>query len=153
MFIPLMIFLIQILVSRSLLILLKYALLFFAFFPFLLVWWHLLPIFLSTSLREFKSFPGLVVLFLPQLVFFHSSLWAWHIFQCQMTFLYPGCIFLLFVIGFSVLFIIISSYHYFTPCRFFTPTLAGGLLQESERQQVFSGTQLKTQTVHEAGAT
>ena len=34
----------------------------------------------------------------------HFSLLVWHIFQCQIPFLYPGCIFLLFVFGSPVLF-------------------------------------------------
>ena len=30
------------------------------------------------------------------------------------------------------------KFHYFTHCKFFTPAIAGGVSQESERQQVFS---------------
>ena len=44
---------------------------------------------------SFWFFPNLAVLFLLSFVFFHFSLWAWHIFLCQISFLYPGCIFLL----------------------------------------------------------
>ena len=75
--------------------------LFYFFLSSPLVWWCPLPIFPSICnfpfLKVFWFFLELTVLFLPLFVFFLSSLLAWHIFLCQISFQYFGRIFLLFV--------------------------------------------------------
>ena len=64
--------------------------LYFLSSPF--VWWCPLPIFPITCdfhfLQAFWFFLDLAVIFLPLFVFFHFSWWAWHIFLCQIPFLY-----------------------------------------------------------------
>ena len=86
-FIPLMRFLLQILVSRSFLIHLRYSY-FIVYFSFLLVLWCPLQLFPSTYnfffLRAFWFVFDLAVLCF--------SLWIWHIFLCQIPFLYARCI-------------------------------------------------------------
>ena len=54
----------------------------------------------------------MILLFFPLFLFSNFSLQALHIFQHQIPFLYPGCIFLLFVPGSPVLFIFFCSYLY-----------------------------------------
>ena len=93
---PLMKFLLQSLVSRSFLVRQRYSFYFSLHFPLLncvcFQYSHVLISFLLFSCSDF-----LLILFLPLFVFFHFSLLAWHIFLCQIPFLYPDCIFLLFV--------------------------------------------------------
>ena len=66
----------------------------------LIVDYCLLPISWSTcrfpSLQEFSRILDLLVLFLQLTVFLYFYLWAWYIFQLEISFLYPGCVFLLF---------------------------------------------------------
>ena len=93
-------FLPQNLGSKNVHVHLRYSFLFFFFFfSFLFIWWCPLPIFPITSnfpfLPAFRFFLDLAVLFLSLSIFSHFSLWALHIFLCQISFLYPGCIFLL----------------------------------------------------------
>ena len=105
-FIPLMRFLLQSLVSNIFLIFLGFPLLFFILSP--LVRWCELQIFPSTCHFSFLQglwfFFDLAVLFLLLFIFFHFSFIAWHIFPCQIPFLYLDCIFLLSIPGSSVLF-------------------------------------------------
>ena len=112
-FIPLMRFLQQNLVSRSFLVLLRYTLLIHFFlrlclfdyicFPYSQVLVASLPPPLSLSLSASKCILDLVVLFISLLFFSYFSLSAWHILQCRIPFLYPGCI-VLFLYQSSVLF-------------------------------------------------
>ena len=85
---------------------------------FFLLWWCQLPIFLSTNkflfLQVFWCLPDLPVLLFLWFLFFYYS--ARKMFQLRIPFLYPGCIFLLFVWEFLVLFHFwqISGYHPYT---------------------------------------
>ena len=76
--------------------------LFFLIFPFISVWWCLIPIFANTCnfhfLQAFRCFLDLAVLFLLLFLFSYSSLSAWHIFQSKITFLYFESIYLMFVL-------------------------------------------------------
>ena len=87
-FIPLMRFLLQSLFFRSFLVCL--TTLFSFFFHFGLLFTSICNF---SFLQTFRFFLDLVFLFLL-LFLFHFSLSAWHIFQCQIPFLYPGCMFL-----------------------------------------------------------
>ena len=99
-FIPL-----QSLLLRSVLVHPRYSFLIFSF----LVWRCLLLVSPSTCsfpfLQTFWFLLAMEVLFLRLFIFSHLSLWAWHIFLCQILSLYFGCIFLLFVSKSSILFI------------------------------------------------
>ena len=55
--------------------------------------------FIFPSSQRSECILDFVVLFLPQILFFHFSLSAWHIYQCQIPFIYPVCIFLIFISG------------------------------------------------------
>ena len=107
-------FLLQNLVSISLLVLLRYS---FAIFSFIIVCLMVstssIPEYLYISFfLSVLIFSCFVVLFLPLLLFSSFLLQSWHIFQ--IPFLYPGCIFLFFISGSPVLFHFLQTgwYHH-----------------------------------------
>ena len=123
-FILLMRFLRQSLISRNFLVLLGYS-----FCPFFISDGVCYPIFTGTSnflfLQEFWFFPDLAVLFLQLFLFSLFSLSASHIFPSQILFPCPNCIFLLFVCSsfpylhmFKVVYIFLWFCKFIASCRF-----------------------------------
>ena len=88
------------LVSRRFLILLRYLILIFSFSSVCLMETasNISKILSFLFSPAFWFFPGLDILSLPLFLFSHFSFSARHIFKSQIPFLYPSCIFLLFVL-------------------------------------------------------
>ena len=94
-------YLLQHLLSRNFLSLLRYSSLIFSFISSCLM--------VSASKYLLFSFSpsfltDLVVLFVPPILFSYLLLKTWHIFHCQIPFLYPHCTFIFFVFVSQVLF-------------------------------------------------
>ena len=124
-FIPLIRFQLQSLVSWSSLVLRKYTLFFF-FFSSPIIWWYSLPKFPSSC-----SFSFIVLLISKDYLFCSFYFPTFHykhsiFFQCQNPFLYPDCVFLLYQISSSFYFAntLISMYiRWFTFSCYFVNLL------------------------------
>ena len=117
-FIPLIRFRLESFVSSSFLVLLRYS--FWILFFISTFLWCQPPrspsICRFRFLRAFYSCPYLVVPFHQLYVICHFSLQALHIFQCQIPFLWPDCIFCVYYgLQFFLYFLLIVWSH---PCKF-----------------------------------